>query len=488
MLAMDLLSPYLLHLTIFIFSSILWFIFIFIYKQKPTQPNNLPPGKKGWPILGETLEFSMAGKRGEPEKFINERSKKYMLDVFKTSLLGQDVIVFCGDTGNKFFLSSANKYLKLWFPHSLAKAMSNTGTNAVDFGEVAKKLGRMIPEFLRTNALHQYVPIMDSMARKHLETNWSPYKQVKALPSIKKLTLALACRLFFRVEEPEDLIGIEEPFTELVEGMLSIPINFPGTPYRRALKASKIIHENLFSIIKKRKLELFEGKDASSPDVLTRILLMADENGKAMFRDEEISTCLVALLFVSHDTITSAITSILKYLGENPHVYNKVLKEQMEIANSKRPEEVLNLDDIQRMKYSWCVACESMRLAPPAQGNFREAIADFTYQGFTIPKGWKAYWTVHSTHKNPKYFKDPEKFDPSRFEGDGPAPYTFIPFGAGPHMCQGKEYARLGILTFMHNVVTRFKWQNMIPDEKSVCTVATIPVNGLPIQIQPHNN
>lgn len=67
----------------------------------------------------------------------------------------------------------------------------------------------------------------------------------------------------------------------------------------------------------------------------------------------------------------------------------KFMTEQMEIAKSKAPGELLNWTDIQRMKYSWNVACEVMRLVPPTQGTFREVITDFVYDGFLVPKGFK---------------------------------------------------------------------------------------------------
>ncbi|KAG6739888.1 hypothetical protein POTOM_057506 [Populus tomentosa] len=83
-------------------------------------------------------------------------------------------------------------------------------------------------------------------------------------------------------------------------------------------------------------------------------------------------------------------------------------------------------------------------------------------------------------------FQQPEKFDPRRFEGNGPAPYTFVPFGGGPRMCPGKEYARLEILVFMHNLVKRFKFDKLIQDEKIVVNSLPIPDKGLPVRLHPH--
>ena len=88
--------------------------------------------------------------------------------------------------------------------------------------------------------------------------------------------------------------------------------------------------------------------------------------------------------------MTYFINVILKYY----------ITEQMEIARSKGPNDFLNWDDIKKMKYSWNVACETLRLTPPLAGTFRKAIDDCTYAGFTIPKGWKVCDTYHHISQN----------------------------------------------------------------------------------------
>ncbi|KAF5445642.1 hypothetical protein F2P56_034681 [Juglans regia] len=459
-------------------------LFVLFYKHRSqfTGPN-LPPGKTGYPMIGESLEFLSTGWKGHPEKFIFDRMTKFSSEVFKTSLLGQPAAVFAGAACNKFLFSNENKLVISWWPDSVNKVFpSSTQTSSK---EEAKKMRKLLPGFLKPEALQRYIGIMDTIATRHFADGWENKKEVVVFPLAKSYTFWVASRLFISVEDPNHIAKFSEPFQVLASGLISIPIDLPGTPFNRAIKASNFIRKELHKIIKQRKVDLAEGKATPTQDILSHMLLTCDENGQYM-GELDIADKILGLLIGGHDTASAACTFIVKYLSELPDIYEGVYNEQMEIAKSKAPGELLNWDDIQKMKYSWNVACEVLRLAPPLQGAFREALTDFVFNGFSIPKGWKLYWSANSTHKSAEYFPEPQKFDPTRFEGNGPAPYTFVPFGGGPRMCPGKEYARLEILVFMHHLVKRFKWEKMIPDEKIIVDPMPMPAKGLPVRLFPH--
>ncbi|KAI3701751.1 hypothetical protein L6452_27066 [Arctium lappa] len=467
----------LLSLFVSFVSLTLGFLF---YKKNPTE-NLEPPGKTGWPFLGETLEFLSTGWNGHPEKFVFDRMARYSSNVFKTSLLGSEAAVFCGPAGNKFLFSNEYKLVRMWVPDSIKKLFPSKSSAA----EEAMKMRKSFPVFLKPEALQKYIGVMDDITGKHFSTSWENHEIVAVYPLIKHFAFVIASRLFISVENPDHIAKFAAPFDRLVSGIFSIPIDFPGTQFNKAIKASKHIRKELIDIIEQRKSDLGEGKASPKQDVLSHMLLTNGDGEEAM-TNTDIANKLIALLLGGHDTIASTCTSIVRYLAELPQIYEGVYKEQMEVAKSKGPDEVLNWEDLQKMKYSWSVASEVLRLSPPFQGTFREALTDFTFNGFFIPKGWKIYWSTNGVHRNSEFFPDPLKFDPTRFEGGGPAPYTYVPFGGGARMCPGKEFARLEILVFMHHIVKRFRWQKIIPDEKIIVDPMPVPAKGLPVRLYPH--
>jgi len=84
---------------------------------------------------------------------------------------------------------------------------------------------------------------------------------------------------------------------------------------------------------------------------------------------------------------------------------------------------------------------------------------------------------------NPAYFPDPEKFDPSRFEGSGPSPFVWLPFGAGPRICLGNEFARTEIAVFLHHIALQFKWEMVDPQEAISINPLSIFKHGMQLNI-----
>ncbi|KAG8494841.1 hypothetical protein CXB51_012441 [Gossypium anomalum] len=466
------------------FFPLLSLAFLIFYKKSNYASNpNLPPGRMGLPYIGESIEYLLTGRRGHPEKFLKDRMAKYSSQVFKTSIFGEPMAVVCGAVGNKFLFSNENKLVTSWWPDSVNKIFpSSTQTSSK---EESIKMRKMLPNFLKPEALQRYIGMMDMIAQRHFEASWEGKQEITVFPLAKRYTFWVACKVFLSIEDPVHVSKFADPFNALAAGIIAVPIDLPGTPFRRAINAAETIRKELMAIIKQRKMDLAENKATPNQDILSHMLLATDEKGQYL-NELNIADRILGLLIGGHDTASATVTFIVKYLAELPNIYNEVYKEQMEIARSKKEGEMLNWEDIQKMKYSWNVACEVMRLAPPLQGAFREAITDFTFAGFSIPKGWKLHWNVNSTHKNPECFPEPEKFEPARFEGSGPAPYTFVPFGGGPRMCPGKEYARLEILVFMHNVIKRFNWEKLIPDEMIIVDPLPMPAKGLPVRLLPH--
>lgn len=135
----------------------------------------------------------------------------------------------------------------------------------------------------------------------------------------------MACRLFLNIKGHDQVSRLAHPFSLVSAGLISIPINLPGTAFSRAIKGGKLIRKELLGIIRKRKMELSENKGSTQVDLLSHMLLRRDENGRGM-EEKEIAHIIIAFFIASYDTLGAAITVVLNFLAEFPQVYSNVLK------------------------------------------------------------------------------------------------------------------------------------------------------------------
>ncbi|KAL8546373.1 hypothetical protein ACS0TY_006191 [Phlomoides rotata] len=468
-------------LPLVISTAFIAFTLVFL-RRRSSSSANLPPGSFGWPILGETIEFLF----GKPEKFVGDRMKKYSPDIFKTKILGEKTAVICGPDGNKFLFSNEQKYFTVFRPHPMQHIFRSYKTKGAPppptptKNSDETKAAIRQPGFLKPEALMRFLGKMDSISQQQIGAHFAGKDVAQVFPLSKAITLSIACQFFMGIENPDRIIGLVKHFDDVTVGMHSIMLDFPGTIFHRANRAAAAIRKELIGLIGEKKEAMKSG--APLQDILSHMIVATDPAGKSM-PEAEIADKIMGLLVAGYSTVSTTMTFFMKYVGLDPQIYEKVRAEQMEIAASKEAGALLEWEDMGRMKYTWNVICETMRMVPPLQGTFREVLTEFTYAGYTVPKGWKVYWTVSTTGMNPKYFKNPEKFDPSRYdEGDAPRPYTYVAFGGGPRMCPGKEYARLAILAFVHNVVKNYRWEVIDPNEKVEGDMIPTPQKGLPVR------
>ncbi|KAL7165741.1 hypothetical protein ACSBR2_036586 [Camellia fascicularis] len=97
---------------------------------------------------------------------------------------------------------------------------------------------------------------------------------VVVYPLTQRYTFWIACRLFLSIEGPKEVDRFLERFKLLSEGLVSIPVDLPGTPVHRSIKASEYIRkEFLMRIIKQRKIDLAKGKASPTQDILSHIVI-----------------------------------------------------------------------------------------------------------------------------------------------------------------------------------------------------------------------
>uniref|UniRef100_A0A1J3J344 Taxadiene 5-alpha hydroxylase n=1 Tax=Noccaea caerulescens TaxID=107243 RepID=A0A1J3J344_NOCCA len=449
--------------------------------QQKKKKKKLPPGQMGLPWIGETMEFYKAQKSDRVfEDFVNPRIVKHG-NLFKTRIMGSPTIVVNGAEANRLILSNEFNLVVSSWPSSSVQLM---GMNCImaKQGEKHRVLRGIVANSLSYNGLESLVPKLCDTIQSHLETEWRGKEEISLYRSAKALTFTVVFECLYGIKVE---LGMLDIFERVLEGVFALPVEFPFSRFARAKKARLEIETLLVEKVreKRREMEEKEEEEVERPNT-TLFSRLVEGLIKGEITEEEVVDNMVLLVFAAHDTTSYAMAMTFKMLAQHPTCLDTLLQEHVQIKANKGEGESLTVEDVKKMKYSWQVVRETMRLSPPIFGSFRKAVVDIDYEGFTIPKGWKILWTTYGTHYNPEIFQDPMSFSPSRFDQPIQA-YTYLPFGGGPRLCAGHQLAKMSILIFLHFVVTRYDWSLVHPDETISMDPLPFPSLGMPIKISP---
>lgn len=232
-----------------------------------------------------------------------------------------------------------------------------------------------------------------------------------------------------------------------------------------------VLHTFTNDIIEKRRESILNEVEAGEMEnldddeigikkrlALLDVLLKSTVDGEPL-TNAEIAEEVDTFMFEGHDTVTSALTFGLYLLSQNQEAQQQVFEEVTKIVGDDLTA-YPTLNQLQEMKYLECCIKEVLRLYPPVPMFGRTLDEDLEVDGKVIPAGSNFNLMVFALNRDPKYFKDPETFNPERFNEENERSenhYVYVPFSAGPRNCIGQKFAMLELKSTFCNIVKNFE-------------------------------
>jgi cytochrome P450 len=147
---------------------------------------------------------------------------------------------------------------------------------------------------------------------------------------------------------------------------------------------------------------------------------------------------VITIFLAGYETVANALSWTWYLLSQNRDCERRFHEEIDRELQGRLP----TYEDIPRLRYVEMVMAESMRLYPPAWAMGRYALNDFQLGEFLLPAKTTVLMSQFITHRDPRFFPDPLRFDPERFTPEAKArraKFTYFPFGAGFRQCIGES-------------------------------------------------
>ncbi len=335
-------------------------------------------------------------------------------------------------------------------------------------GEYWLKQRRLIQPGFHHERIHALFSIIKKTVDDFLK-DFPTGPKVDVYPLMNKLAFEIVINTLFNVKIPQEKRDELGSFISETQDFVIRDVRQPYKSWwfklsgevdknlKRAAGARQIIRE----IIQQRKQSTEKFND------LLDMLLDAryEDIGEPMEEDQVIDEILI-LVIAGHETTANALSFALYLLANHPH----------ELEKLKSATAGLSLDATVRNEQLSAVINETMRLYPPAWISDRVALQDDHFKGFRIPKDTIMVLFYYGLHRDAQYFDDPADFKPGRFlkkNSDKDKPKAFYPFGSGPRLCIGNNFAMAEMAIFLEEFVSNFtvKATGLKPGVKPLVTL-----------------
>lgn len=302
---------------------------------------------------------------------------------------------------------------------------------------------------------------------------------IDLLTEMKRVTQDIISRTMFSadLEHESGMVGdaVDEALLYVAKrsrSVLDLPVTLPSPARARFKRAMGDIDAAVYRSIAHRRQSGHDGND-----LLGLLLAATDEETGDRLNDHQIRNEVATIYGAGHETTANALTWTWHELMQSP-----------EPAEQLRAEaDLIDPMDVGDLTYTRAVFEESLRCRPPVPVNGRIATQPARLSDFEVSDGATALIVVTNIHRHPDYWEQPESFDPDHFSVDaktGRDRYAYIPFGAGPHMCIGSNFAMIEGTILLAMMAREFTFEPAVDLPRAQTTAVTMkPAGGLPVLV-----
>jgi len=401
-----------------------------------------PPGSDGLPLVGETLSFAK-----NPFRFIEERLALHGR-IFRSNVLGRKTAVVAGPEAAGAFIDPNIVQREGSMPPHVQELFGGRSLPLLD-GEIHSARKKLINQAFNRVALTAYLPIIQQTVERYF-SRWAAAGEMRWIDELKRLSIEVICTTVMGMPPGSEMDRLRDDYDILLNGFATLPINVPGTRYRKALQARDRIFDVLRRLVRERR-------QTPAGDGLSRLLNAA---GTTLSDDD-------AALELHHIVIAGFIVyaelgSIVQQLTAHPDVHARLASE----IDAKAANGPLSLETLMGMPYLLQVTNEVKRLRPMIPGIFGKTKKPMELDGVSVPAGWIVVWAITPSHVEQGVYTNPTAFDPDRFSPeraeDKRHEHAFAPQGAGPitgHRCPGLDFATYFMQMFAVVLLRGYTWQ-----------------------------
>ncbi len=309
---------------------------------------------------------------------------------------------------------------------------------------------RLIQPGFHLEKIHGLYEIMQRTVARFLE-GVSP-GEVDVYPLMNRLAFDIVMDTLFNVVIPETrradisrFVSDTQDFVirDLRRPHLSWWYRLSGELARNHQKAQRA-RDIIAAIIRERRPSV-----GSHGDLLDMLLQARYEDTNEPMAEEQLIDEIMVLIIAGHETTANALSWILYLLARNPEEQNNLFAQ----TNN------LNLMDRTTNAHLKAVINEGMRLYPPAYVSDRVSLNDDTFNGYSYPANTIIVLFYYGLHRDPRFWQEPGRFLPQRFldPANREIKNVFFPFGSGPRLCIGNNFAMAEMAIFLQQFIKRFQ-------------------------------